>query len=56
MNSHKNARTIFAGRQLLISRIRLLGLMPTVEASALGWKGLVNAVILLNASPPPHFV
>jgi transposase InsO family protein len=35
MNSHKNARTTFAGRKLLIERIRTLGLMPAAEAAGI---------------------
>jgi len=33
MNSHKNARTTFAGRKLLIERIAVMGLTPTAEAA-----------------------
>lgn len=33
MNSHKNARTTFVGRKLLITWIRLLGLAPAAEAA-----------------------
>jgi transposase InsO family protein len=33
MNSHKNARTTFVGRKLLIERSRLVGLMPAAEAA-----------------------
>lgn len=33
MNSHKNARTTFAGRKLLIERIAVMGLIPTAEAA-----------------------
>ncbi len=35
MNSHKNARTTFAGRKLLIERIRTMGLMPAAEAAGI---------------------
>lgn len=35
MNSHKNARTTFAGRKLLIERIRVVGLMPAAEAAGI---------------------
>jgi len=35
MNSHKNARTTFAGRKLLIERIRLMGLMPAAAAAGI---------------------
>lgn len=35
MNSHKNARLTFAGRQLLIERIAVMGLMPAAEAAGI---------------------
>ena len=35
MNSHKNARTTFAGRKLLIERSRVVGLMPAAEAAGI---------------------
>jgi len=35
MNSHKNARTTFAGRKLLIERIRTMGLIPAAEAAGI---------------------
>lgn len=35
MNSHKNARTTFTGRKLLIERIRVVGLMPAAEAAGI---------------------
>lgn len=35
MNSHKNARTTFAGRKLLIERIEVMGLMPAAEAAGI---------------------
>ncbi len=35
MNSHKNARTTFAGRKLLIDRIGVMGLMPAAEAAGI---------------------
>ena len=35
MNSHKNARTTFAGRKLLIERIEVVGLMAEAEAAAI---------------------
>lgn len=35
MNSHKNARTTFAGRKLLIERIGVMGLMPAAEAAGI---------------------
>lgn len=35
MNSHKNARTTFAGRKLLIERIRAVGLMPAASAAGI---------------------
>lgn len=35
MNSHKNARTTFVGRKLLIERIRTEGLMPAAEAAGI---------------------
>ena len=35
MNSHKNARTTFAGRKLLIERIGSVGLMPAAEAAGI---------------------
>ena len=35
MNSHKNARTTFAGRKLLIDRIGVIGLMPAAEAAGI---------------------
>lgn len=33
MNSHKNARTTFEGRKLLIERIAVMGLMPAADAA-----------------------
>jgi transposase InsO family protein len=33
MNSHKNARTTYAGRKLLIERINVMGLTPAAEAA-----------------------
>lgn len=35
MNSHKNARTTYAGRKLLIERIGVIGLMPAAEAAGI---------------------
>lgn len=35
MNSHKNARTTFAGRKLLIERIRTKGLIAAAEAAGI---------------------
>ena len=35
MNSHKNARTTFAGRKLLIERIKAVGLMPAASAAGI---------------------
>lgn len=35
MNSHKNARTTFEGRKLLIERIAMFGLMPAAEAAGI---------------------
>lgn len=35
MNSHKNARTTFEGRKLLIDRITVMGLMPAAEAAGI---------------------
>jgi hypothetical protein len=35
MNSHKNARTTFAGRKLLIERIAVMGLTPAAEAAGM---------------------
>jgi transposase InsO family protein len=35
MNSHKHARTTFAGRKLLIERIRTMGLIPAAEAAGI---------------------
>lgn len=35
MNSHKNARTTFQGRKLLIERINSLGLIPAAEAAGI---------------------
>ena len=35
MNSHKNARTTFEGRKLLIERIALLGLAPAASAAGI---------------------
>ena len=35
MNSHKNARTTYAGRKLLIERIGVMGLMPAAEAAGI---------------------
>jgi transposase InsO family protein len=35
MNSHKNARTTFAGRKLLIERMGVMGLMPAAEAAGI---------------------
>lgn len=34
-NGHKNARTTFAGRKLLIARVGLLGLVPAAEAAGI---------------------
>ena len=35
MNSHKNARTTYEGRKLLIERIAAMGLMPAAEAAGI---------------------
>lgn len=35
MNSHKNARTTFEGRKLLVERIAVLGLIPAAEAAGI---------------------
>ena len=35
MNSHKNARTSYAGRKLLIERIAVMGLMPAAAAAGI---------------------
>ena len=35
MNSHKNARLTYAGRQLLVERIAVMGLMPAAEAAGI---------------------
>ena len=35
MNSHKNARTTYEGRKLLIERIAVMGLMPAAEAAGI---------------------
>jgi transposase len=35
MNSHKNARTTFEGRKLLIDRIAVMGLMAAAEAAGI---------------------
>lgn len=35
MNSHKNARTTFAGRKLLIERIETVGLIPAASAAGI---------------------
>ena len=35
MNSHKNARTTFAGRKLLIERIATMGLKPAAESAGI---------------------
>ncbi len=35
MNSHKNARTTFEGRKLLIERIAVMGLAPAAEAAGI---------------------
>lgn len=35
MNSHKNARTTFEGRKLLIERMAVMGLMPAAEAAGI---------------------
>ena len=35
MNSHKNARTTYAGRKLLIERIQTLGLLAAAEAAGI---------------------
>lgn len=35
MNSHKNARTTFEGRKLLIERIAVMGLMPAAQAAGI---------------------
>jgi len=50
MNSHKNARTTFAGRKLLIERIEVMGLMPAAEAAGISprtarkWLGRFEAL------------
>ena len=36
MNSHQNARTTYEGRELLIERIAVLGVMPAAEAAGIG--------------------
>ena len=35
MNSHKNARTTYMGRKLLVERIGVVGLMPAAEAAGI---------------------
>lgn len=35
MNSHKNARTTYEGRRLLIERIAVMALMPAAEAAGI---------------------
>ena len=35
MNSHKNARTSYAGRKLLIERIAVMGLVPAAAAAGI---------------------
>jgi len=35
MNSHKNARTTYEGRKLLIARIAQIGLIPAAEAAGI---------------------
>lgn len=35
MNSHKNARTTYEGRKLLIERIAVMGLMPAAQAAGI---------------------
>lgn len=39
MNGHKNARTTFAGRKLLIESIGTVGLMPAAEAAGVSRHG-----------------
>ena len=63
MNSHKNARTTYEGRRLLIERIAVLGLMPAAEAAGISvrtarkWKKRFEAMGvagLLDQSSRPH--
>jgi len=63
MNSHKNARTTFAGRKLLIERIRTKGLIAAAEAAGISprtarkWLKrfeLQGEVGLLDRSSRPH--
>ena len=36
MNSHKNARTTFEGRKLLVERIAVMGLSPVAPCACAG--------------------
>lgn len=63
MNSHKNARTTYEGRKLLIERIAAMGLMPAAEAAGISlrtarkWKKRFEALGdpgLLDQSSRPH--
>lgn len=63
MNSHKNARTTFAGRKLLIERIRTMGLMPAALAAGISprtarkWLGRFREsgeAGLIDRSSRPH--
>jgi transposase InsO family protein len=63
MNSHKNARTTFAGRKLLIERIGVMGLMPAAEAAGISrrtarkWRQRFEAegeAGLMDRSSRPH--
>jgi transposase InsO family protein len=63
MNSHKNARTTYEGRKLLIERIAVIGLMAAAEAAGISvrtarkWKKRFEAMGdrgLLDQSSRPH--
>ncbi len=63
MNSHKNARTTFARRKLLIERIRTMGLMPAALAAGISprtarkWLGRFREsgeAGLIDRSSRPH--
>jgi transposase InsO family protein len=63
MNSHKNARTTFEGRKLLIERIAVMGLVPAASAAGISvrtarkWHGRFSQFGpdgLLDSSSRPH--
>lgn len=63
MNSHKNARTTYAGRKLLIERVGVMGLAPAAEAAGISprtvrkWLGRfeeLGETDLMDRSSRPH--